>query len=398
MDDVRKHAMAGNRTELAADELEADELEGSAIAGRPRASVPLVVLSVIAVLAAMYVARDALIPVVLAILLALLLRPLMRRMRAFQLPDVLSSLVLVAGVAAVFIVAVLMLAGEAQSWLAHAPQTIEKVRQLLPAQAGPLQSIQETTAAVEEMGRADGQQAPMEVKLQSSDMAYRLLGVSGHIAGSALVVFVLGFFLLAFSNSLLKQAIALQPSFGDKRSVVQVLQEVESGISRYLYTITAINIGLGIATGVALWLLGVPNPALWGVLATVANYVPHVGAFACLVILFCVGAVTHESLAYGLLVGTVFSALTSAESYFITPLVLSRSLQLSPLAVILAILFWGWLWGIAGGLMAAPLLAVAKITCDQFPAWQQFSLFLGGEVPAANGGNEKGPVRAQQAA
>ena len=133
-------------------------------------------------------------------------------------------------------------------------------------------------------------------------------------------------------------------------------------------------------------------------LATIANYVPHVGAFVCLVILFCVGVVTHESLWYGLLVAAVFSALTSAESYLITPLVLSRSLQLSPLAVILAILFWGWLWGIAGGLMAAPLVAIIKITCDQFPAWRQVSDFLGGETPAANGRVERQAAGASQAA
>ena len=144
--------------------------------------------------------------------------------------------------------------------------------------------------------------------------------------------------------------------------------------------------------------LEVPNPVLWGALATVANYVPHVGAFACLAILFCVGAVTHESLAYGLLVGGVFSALTSAESYLITPLILSRSLQLSPLAVILSILFWGWLWGIAGGLMAAPLLAIVKITCDQFPALRGVSAFLGGEAPRSNGREPIQPPAASQAA
>jgi predicted PurR-regulated permease PerM len=393
MPSERRRAAPSSRTEL-----ETEEVEGAARIARPRASVPLVVLAAIAAVAAMYFARDVLIPAVLAILLALLLRPLLRRMRGLYLPDVVSSLLLITGVAALFIAAVLMLAGQAEGWLAQAPETINRVRQLLPVQAGPLQKIEETTAAVEEIGRSGNAEQPVEVKVKSEDLAYTVLGVSGHIAGAAIIVFVLGFFLLTFSDSLLKQAIALQPSFADKRNVVQVLSEVENAISRYLCTITAINIGLGIATGIALWLLGVPNPALWGALATVANYVPHVGAFVCLAILFCVGAVTHESLAFGLLVAGVFSALTSAESYLITPLILSRSLQMSPLAVILAILFWGWLWGIAGGLMAAPLLVIVKITCDHFPAMRSVSLFLGGETPAGNGRNEKQPASASQAA
>ena len=169
----------------------------------------------------------------------------------------------------------------------------------------------------------------------------------------AVIVFVLGFFLLAFSESLLRHAVTLCTSFAQKRSVVQAVLEVENGISRYLLTISTINAGLGLATALVLWMLGIPNPLLWGVLAMTANYVPHVGAFLCMVVLFFVGAVSHESLGYGLLTAGAFVILTSAESYFITPLVLSRSLQLSPLAVLLAILFAGWLWGIAGGLMAA---------------------------------------------
>jgi predicted PurR-regulated permease PerM len=129
-----------------------------------------------------------------------------------------------------------------------------------------------------------------------------------------------------------------------------------------------------------MWLLKIPNPLLWGVLVAMLNFVPHVGAFLCMVVLFFVGTVTHQSMVHGLLTAGVFVLLTSAESYFITPFVLSKSLQLSPLAVILAILFWGWLWGIAGGLMAAPLLTVIKIICDQFEVTRPYSSLLAGEV------------------
>ena len=145
-------------------------------------------------------------------------------------------------------------------------------------------------------------------------------------------------------------------------------------------TITLINVCLGIATAAAMWLLDIPNPILWGVLIAMLNFVPHVGAFLCMVVLFFVGTVTHQSMLHGVLVAGVFVLLTSAESYFLTPFVLSKSLRLSPLAVILAILFWGWLWGIAGGLMAAPLLTVIKLICDQFEATRPYSALLAGEV------------------
>jgi predicted PurR-regulated permease PerM len=121
----------------------------------------------------------------------------------------------------------------------------------------------------------------------------------------------------------------------------------------------------------------------------VLNYVPHVGAIVCEVVLFFVAAVAHESLWYGLGAAGAFFAITTIESYLVTPLVLSRSLQLSPLAVILSVLSFGWLWGIAGGLMAAPLLAIAKIVCDEFPSLQSAGMILGGESrgAAATGAN-----------
>jgi predicted PurR-regulated permease PerM len=195
-----------------------------------------------------------------------------------------------------------------------------------------------------------------------------------------MIVFVLAFFLLSFSDALLKQAVESRPSFAEKRNVVSLLHNVENGVSRYLATITLINAGMGVVTAITLWLLQVPNPLLWGVMAATLNYVPHVGALVCMGVLFLVGAAAHQSLWYGAGAAAAFALITSAESYFVTPLVLSKSLQLSPLAVILSVLFWGWLWGIAGGLMAAPLLAIAKICCDQFEALRPLGQVLSGET------------------
>jgi predicted PurR-regulated permease PerM len=217
------------------------------------------------------------------------------------------------------------------------------------------------------------------VEVQSSDAAFTILGVSGHFVGASLIVFVLGYFLLALSDKLMRQAVESQPSFFEKRNVVQLVQNVEQGISRYLLTITVINIGLGVVTALVMWALRVPNPLLWGVMATTLNYVPHVGAFLCMVVLFFVGSVAHQSLGYGAAVAGSFAVLTSIESYLVTPLVLSRSLQLSPLTVIAAILFWGWLWGIPGGLMAAPLVTVLKVVCDQFRSLRPWASFLAGQ-------------------
>jgi predicted PurR-regulated permease PerM len=210
------------------------------------------------------------------------------------------------------------------------------------------------------------------------------LGASGHLLGALVIVFVLAFFTLAFSDDLLMQAVESQPSMTEKRKVVQLVQSIENGVSRYLATITIINLGMGVVTATALWLIGMPNPVLWGVMAATLNYVPHVGAMACMVVLFFVGAVARESLWFGTGAAGVFFVITSVESYFVTPFVLSKSLQLSPLAVLAAILLFGWLWGIAGGLMAAPLLAALKIACDQSAVLHTVGAVLGG-TPSRHG-------------
>src|SRR5262245_7770524 len=367
--------------------------EAELIAPRPQASWAAIVLAWAAITCGLYFARDVMIPVVLAALLALLLRPILRRLRRLHLRDSLSALLLVGALAVVFALGMWMLAGQAQKWLAEAPQTVERVRSLLPKRLGPLENLQQTTQAVQGLTRPAAAEPPVQVEVQSSDLAYTLLGVSGQVTATAVIVFVLGFFLLAFSESLLRHAVTLCTSFAQKRTVVQAVLDVENGISRYLLTISTINACLGLATALVLWALGIPSPLLWGVLAATSNYVPHIGAFVCMLVLFFVGAVSHESLGYGLLTGGPFVMLPAAESCFITPLVLSRSLQLSPLAVILAILFGGWLWGIAGGLMAAPLLAVLKIVCDHAPPLQAYGPLLAGEGPPspANGSTTEEP-------
>lgn len=348
---------------------------------RPLASWPLLVLAWLAVIGALYIARDVCIPVALAGFLALLLLQPMRWLSNWKIPKLVSSFVLVATVVAVFFTGILFLAGEAQRWLADAPHVVQRVSRLIPTERGPLKHLQRATTAIQDASRAEEEQ-PLKVEVAdaSQDMALVALGVSTHFIGMAVVIFVLAFFMLTFHTTLLTQAVESQNTLNEKKNVVHLVRNVEAGVSRYLFTVTAINIGLGAAAALLLWFMKIPNPILWGVLVATMNYVPHVGAFICMAVLFLVAAVTHESLSYGVLTALAFAVLTSIESYLVTPFVLAKSLQLSPLAILLAILFWGWLWGIAGGLMAAPLLAMLKITCDQFESLQGVAAFLAGET------------------
>ncbi len=353
-------------------------LERPGLGPRPRGSWPIIIIASLLALGAAYVARDVLIPIALAVLLALVLRPLLKKLQLLHVPTLLASLLIVIAVAALIVVGIVTLAGEAQKWLADAPQTVERVRNMLPTKAGPLDDLAKATKAVQDLAQPEKTETTVPVEMKSADTTFTILGASGHFLGALIIVFVLAFFVLAFSDNLLQQAVESQSSISDKRKLVQLVQSIENGVSRYLATITLINLGMGLVTAISLWLIGIENPLLWGVMAAILNYVPHVGAMACMVILFFVGAVSRESLWFGAGAAGLFFVTTSVESYFVTPFVLSRSLQLSPLAVIASLLLFGWLWGIAGGLMAAPLLAVIKIVCDQSSSLRTVGAVLGG--------------------
>lgn len=351
----------------------------AAVRERPRASWPLIVLAVLAVFAVLYVARDVIVPMVFALMLALLFRPVLRRLKKYHVPNGIAAVLPVGGLLILFLLAIGGLAGQAQTWLAQAPETVRSVRSMLPLGEGPIDDLKEATHAVEELTKDEGAPASsVKVEAASShDWAFAVVGVSGHFFASAMVVFVVCYFLLALSDQLLKQLVEAMPSFFEKRNVVQLVQNVEQGMSRYLATITIINICVGIITGLITWAMRIDNPILWGVLATTLNYVPHLGPFITMIVLFFVGSLAHQSLWYGGALAGLFALVTTAESYFITPLMLSRHLELSPLAVVLAVVFWAWMWGIGGGLLAAPMLAVFKIVCDQFESLHMFGAMLG---------------------
>ena len=348
---------------------------------RSTASTSTRVLCGLAIIGAMYIARDLLIPLVFAVLLALLLRPLLRHLRKLHLPDLASAALLVLSITVLVLLSVATLAGQAQEWLTHAPDVMVRVGRMLPVRTGPFVDFQKAKAAVNALTTSVDGPKTIPVEISNPDLAISVLGVSGHVVAATIIVLVVAFFVLGLSDMLLKQAVESRPLFYQKKNIVQLVHNVEFGISRYLLTVTLVNIGLGVVTALVMWALQIPNPILWGVMATTLNYIPHVGAFIGMAVLFFVGAMTHESLSYGGLVAGCFAAITCIESYFVTPMTLSRSLQLSPLAVILSILFWVWLWGIPGGLLAAPLLAVIKIICDQFEITQPLGVILGEAVP-----------------
>jgi predicted PurR-regulated permease PerM len=167
------------------------------------------------------------------------------------------------------------------------------------------------------------------------------------------------------------------PRLSDKKKAVQIARETQAQVSTYLLTTTLVNVAFGVIVGFAMYLLGMPNPVLWGVLAGVTNFVPYLGAVACTVILGAVALVHYDSVGQALVVPAVFQILNILEGNVITPMLIGRQLSLSPVVIFTAVLFWGWIWGIPGALLAIPITAVIKIACDHIEGLSALGEFLG---------------------
>jgi predicted PurR-regulated permease PerM len=144
-------------------------------------------------------------------------------------------------------------------------------------------------------------------------------------------------------------------------AALHTMREIEADLGAYLVTATAINVGLGICATIVLYLIGVPNAYLWGLMATVLNFIPYIGPAIMLVVLFVVGLVTFPSLGYAVLPPAAFLCLTTVEGQYLTPTIIGRRLELNPFLLFLGVAFWTWLWGPFGAFLSVPILIICMV-------------------------------------
>jgi predicted PurR-regulated permease PerM len=186
------------------------------------------------------------------------------------------------------------------------------------------------------------------------------------------------FFLLLSGDTLLRRLVEVLPRFGDKRQAIEISQHIEHDISAYLITITIMNAAVGIATALAMWLCGLGDPVLWGAVAFLLNYIPILGPMIGVVMFTLAGLLTAKTLWPALLPAGLYLLIHLAEGETITPMLLARRFTLNPLLVIIALIFWYWMWGVPGAILAVPMLAITKIICDRIRMLAPLGHFLEG--------------------
>jgi predicted PurR-regulated permease PerM len=338
-------------------------------------------LFTLAIFYTLYFASALFIPIALALLLNLLLRPVIRTLRKhLYLPEGVGAVLVLILLLVTVLVSFYGLSGPATRWLAELPVAMAKIERKLETLREPVEEMQQAAEKVADLATpkaTPGDDEPVTVAIKGPSLTAMFLGGALTIGAGLVIMIALLYFLLASGDTLLRQAVTIAPRLRDKKRVVEIMRDIEDDISYYLLTISLINASLGCAVGFAMYLLGMPNPILWGVMAAFFNYVPFLGAVAGISIVGLVAMLTFETPSMILLPPVAYLVLTSLEAQFVTPALLARRLTLNPIAVFLALIVWTWLWGIAGALMAVPLLAVFKICCDHADPLKPIGTLLG---------------------
>ena len=328
----------------------------------------LIGLFVLASLYTLYFAHAVLIPVVLAVMLSWILSPAVRSLkRRLHLPAPWGAALVIGVLVATMGYGVGSLTQPAKKWGDKAPGMLREVEIKL---RHIRESVKEVSEITEKAGQITGQNGSGQGKVAvvQPSLFSRTLTATPAFLVSVVSTLILAHLLLAYGGPLMTRFVRMLPGARDKKAAIEVVHSFQRDIARYLFVITLLSVGLGVVTGLALYWLGMPNPLLWAVMVAVLNYVPYLGAALSLIVLTPVAILSIEPLGQALLVPGVFLILNIIEGELLTAIVVGKYFTLNPVIVFLSILFWGWLWGVVGALIAVPLLVSFRIFCAHVPA------------------------------
>lgn len=313
---------------------------------------------VLMLFAALYWAQPVVMPVTLALVAGIVLTPIPTLAARYNIPHWLTSLVLVSSIFAGLSWALVLLADPIGEWIEKAPEFGVILKEKLLLFDRPLAALNTLRESI--AGPAKEGERLIDIDLYAT-FVRPMLGVLTPAAGQIVVFFATLFFFLAGRESLRLRFLTFWGGRKQRLGALRFLNDMESSLAHYFATVTVINVALGIILGLFAWIVGLPSPVVWGILAFLMNYIPYLGAAVVILLLFGVGVMVFEQLAYALIAPAFYLIVGTIEGQFVTPGIVGLRLALSPLLVFLAVAFWTWFWGPFGALLAVPLLIIGTI-------------------------------------
>jgi predicted PurR-regulated permease PerM len=369
---------------------------------RRPAETALVVLAVLAVIAAAKIAEPFVIPVIVGMLTSYALKPLVATLERWHIHRAIGSAVVLLLLTGLIAGGVFLLRDDATAAIAELPNAARKVRLAAHESArqsqGPMGHVR---AAAEELNRAAAEAAsggkpvapapapapePSQLQRWLSDQSGKALNVVVDIGIAGL----LAYFLLAVGDTFRRKLVRVAgPTLAARRITVEILDEIDTQVQRYLLTMVVINTLIGLATWGILAAFGMEHAALWGVVAAVLHIVPYAGAALTIVATGFAAFVQFEQVSRALLVAFSVGVAATAIGMGLSAWIQGRAFRINAVTVFVALLFFGWLWGGWGLLVGVPLLAIAKTTIDRLPSLERFVPLLAEEPKPAAAATEK---------
>ncbi len=323
---------------------------------------------------ALSVAQSVFIPIVTALMLALVFSPVRRALGKRGIgPGLAATLIAISAVSTVAFI-IYAASGTLAQRLTNAPEIMEhaerEVRQLL----GAFQPMVDATKKMTEMA---GEPSTETVAIRQPGFIALAAQGTPEVFGQIVITLTLAFFLIASGDLFYEKLVQAMPTFKDKRRALEMAREIEGQLSNYLFTITAINAAVAVLVGLVAWSFGLPDPLLFGVAAFLLNYIPYLGPIAGFGIMFVTGLVTLDSPFAALLPTFLYWLINTAEGQIVTPVMLGRRLQMNPVVVFLSFAVWAWLWSFMGMLLATPILLSLKVVADHVHGMSGLGKFLG---------------------
>ncbi len=361
-------------------------------------SISAAIVATVAIGFALHLGRVVFIPIALALVLAALLAPLVGRLERARIPAPVGATLLLLGTVALVVGTGLALSGPVQDWAHKTPEAIaaagkkvqafrhrfDRLNALLTPSAGTSSPVDSTRGAApsdsthgaqgSEQPASSPQSSPTQTGL--TPILGRAFGTTTQIISALTETVLLLFFLLAGGRTWRDRLTQTASSPAAGKRVVGILGEMQRVVSRYLLVTLLINVGQGILVGIAMALIGMPAPLVWGALTVVAEFVPYAGGLVMVVLLTLTGLAGSQSAGHVVLAPGLYLLITTLQNNLVSPVVYGQGLRLNPLAILLGVIVWYFLWGVPGAFLAVPILAAFKTVCERVETLKPVCVFL----------------------
>ena len=355
-------------------------------------SAAMLLLAALASLCVLRWAAPVFIPLMLGLLLTYALSPLIKRLQRWRIPRWTSAAVVLSGLALLLGLTAYSMAGSASDLVDKLPLAAQKLREALQPQRAPgvavLHSVQQAAAQLEQVAQ-EGPVKPappkgvLRVAVERPSFSVRdylwsgTMGLLGLLGQLTMVTF-LAFFALSAGDGFRHKLVKISGErLSQKKITVQVLDEIRAQIERYLLVQLGVSALVGVISGLALWAMGMDNAVVWGVFAAVTNLIPYIGAIVMMGAAGMLAFLQFDSLQMGLLAAGILLLIHTLIGNLLLPWLTQRTGRLNPVAVLVALIFWGWMWGIWGLLLGVPMVMVAKSVCDRVDGLKWVGELLG---------------------